>query len=99
MSATITQTIIDKFVETVDNSKDYTLTELKDILTKAFNASKSPAEKVKKAPSAYNNFIKQTMAKLRQDDPSIPANQLMKTAASKWKELTTAEQEQYKLPL
>ena len=95
-----TATTISKFIENVDNSKEYTLAELKDILTKAYNASKtsvSNAEKVKKPPSAYNNFIKQTMAKLKQDDAGIPANELMRTAASKWKLLTKQEQEQYKL--
>lgn len=95
-----TATTISKFIENVDNSKEYTLAELKDILTKAYNASKTSvanAEKVKKPPSAYNNFIKQTMAKLKQDDASIPANELMRTAASKWKLLTKQEQEQYKL--
>lgn len=81
---TPTTAIIDQFVNTVDKEREYTLKELKDMLTTAYNAAKpakqakqakptkqaKPAkeDKPKKAPSAYNNYIKVAIAKLKEDE-------------------------------
>lgn len=60
--------------------------------------------KVKKAPSAYNNFVKERIQALKQeqdamggDTPKLSAKDLMKVAAGEWKGLTKQEQEKYKM--
>lgn len=56
--------------------------------------------KVKKAPSAYNNFIRVKMNEIKQehidDEVKKTARELMLEAASQWKLLTKQEQEGYK---
>jgi hypothetical protein len=42
--------------------------------------------KPKRAPSAYNLFIKQVMAELRQENPDLLHKDLMGKAAEKWRE-------------
>jgi hypothetical protein len=53
-------------------------------------------KKPKKPPTAYNNFVKQHIAKLRAEQTEIPPRELMKVAAAAWKELTKQEQQEYK---
>jgi hypothetical protein len=102
---TKTTAIIDEFVNIIDKEKEYTLKELKDMLTTAFNANKAKkadkpkaADKPKKAPSAYNNYIKVTIAKLKQDEAckGLTNVDLMRKAGNAWKTLSKQEQEQYK---
>jgi hypothetical protein len=97
---TTTEQILKAFSERVrktDSTHD--LKELKDILTECYknqNKKKTKEDKPKKAPSAYNNFVKETITKLRSEEPDTPFSELMKKAAAKWKELTKQEQESYK---
>ncbi len=53
--------------------------------------------KVKKAPSAYNIYVKQTIEAMKKDNPDAPAKELMGLAANKWKSLTQEEKDSYKV--
>ncbi len=134
-----TTEIINEFVELIDTNKDYTLKDLKQILTEVYNtkagknkkkADKSdkapktidtdlsddekpkkrgrPAKvkldkngdiKVKKAPSAYNIYVKQTIEAMKKENPDTPAKELMGLAANKWKSLTQEEKDSYKVQI
>lgn len=59
-------------------------------------ASKKNADKPKKAPSAYNIFIKQKMLELKESDPSIPPKDLMKVASTYWSKLSDEEKKAFK---
>jgi len=55
--------------------------------------------KEKKAPTAYNIFVKKQMEIIKNEQNNtekISARELMSVVARKWKELTKAEQESYK---
>lgn len=52
--------------------------------------------KAKKAPTAYNNFVKETIVQLKKDKPEIPAKELMGMAAASWKLLSQEEKDAYK---
>jgi hypothetical protein len=59
------------------------------------------SNKPKRPATAYNNFVKERIMQLKaaqagQDDAK-PAKELMKIAASEWKNLSTEEQELYKM--
>jgi hypothetical protein len=129
-----TTEIINEFVELIDTNKDYTLKDLKQILSEVYNtkagknkkkADKPPKTidtdssddekpkkrgrpakvkfdkngdiKVKKAPSAYNIYVKQTIEAMKKDNPDTPAKELMSIAANKWKSLTQEEKDAYKV--
>ena len=52
--------------------------------------------KPKKAPTAYNNFVKQAMEELKKQHPDVSAKELMGMVGPKWKALSKQEQETYK---
>lgn len=82
-----TKQIIDKFVSSVDLTASYSVSELTKLLKEAHKNVKthtpSGEAKVKKPPSAYNLFIKEQMAILK-DDGCIPTER-MKKATEAWK--------------
>ena len=132
-----TTEIINEFVEIIDTNNDYTLKDLKQILTEVYNtkagknkkkvdkADKAPKItdtdssddekpkkrgrpakvkldkngdiKVKKTPSAYNIYVKQTIEAMKKENPDTPAKELMGLAANKWKLLTQEEKDSYKI--
>ena len=53
-------------------------------------------DKPKRAPSAYNNYVKQRVISLKTDQPATLAQELLKIAAGEWKLLDKREQEKYK---
>jgi len=53
-------------------------------------------EKAKRAPSGYNIYMGQRIKVLKIEQPDTPAKELLKIAASEWKTLDKATQEQYK---
>lgn len=89
MSQTNTQKIIDEFNKLIDYEKVYTKTEFNNILTQAFKNIKNSKTKntngVKKPPTKYNLFIKENMGKLKQENPELNRQELMKLASEKWK--------------
>lgn len=85
----MTSKVVQAFVSSVDNDKnDYTLDELKKLLSDAYKVSKKKRSNngEKKAPSKYNIFIKNEIAKIREENPEVDNKQLMSLAASRWKE-------------
>ncbi|WP_396189498.1 HMG-box domain-containing protein [Flavobacterium sp.] len=135
--------VMTDFVKQINDDKEYTLSDLKKILTdvyknkvqekkdekkpakvvvydvkKADNADNDDSDedkpkkrgrppskpkldkngevKQKKAPSAYNNFVKAKIQELKPLNPDKTARDMMLIAAAQWKELTKEEQEKYK---
>lgn len=80
--------IIDTFNSMVDKSKeDYTIDELKKILTNAYKSlKKKKTEGEKKAPSEYNLFIKEAIKKIKEENPDVDRKNLMPMAAKRWNE-------------
>ncbi len=117
-----TTEIMSEFAQLIDTEKEYSLKELKQMLTEVYktktvkkaikktDTSSSdedekpkkrgrPAkvsDKPKRAPSAYNKFVKERIEKLKTERPEVAAKDLMRVAASEWKELSKQEQESYK---
>ena len=64
---------------------------------KATKKTKEEAEdKPKRAPTAYNLFIKQRIIALKDEQPDVPAKERLTVAASEWKSLSQEEKDQYK---
>lgn len=82
--------VVSEFVEKVGDKDDYTLDELKKILTEAYKnkTKKKKSSGVKKEPSAYNIFVKEEIAKIKKEnsDKKLDNKELMSMAASRWKE-------------
>jgi hypothetical protein len=131
--------VINDFAAQINDEKEYTLSDLKKILTDVYKnkaeekKQKKPAKivadvkkvdtdedsdedkpkkrgrppskpklnkngevKEKKAPSAYNNFVKAKIKELKPLNPEKTARDLMLIAAGQWKQLDKQEQEKYK---
>ena len=81
--------IIDTFNNNIDLTKeDYTLNNLKTILTDAYKyvKEKKKTAVVKKNPSAYNIFIKQEMQKIKKNNPDLGNKEVLGLAAKNWQE-------------
>jgi hypothetical protein len=84
--------VLDIFSSSIDVTKPYSLEELKKLVTQSYkDASKkkkggSKDNAVKRAPTKYNIFVKDEMAKLREQYPDKEFKELMKMAAEKWNE-------------
>jgi len=94
--------LIKEFSELVlANDTDISLTELKKTLGEVYktmktNEKKKKTEKPKKAPTAYNIFMKQKMQEIKNSDPSIPPKERMKIISTYWSSLSKEEKEAYK---
>ena len=86
-----TKKMLDTFVSNIDTSKEYSLDDLKKILTDAYKSVKK-AKKVKsegaekRQPSKYNLFVKEQMLKIKSENPTKDNKEIMSIAASLWKE-------------
>lgn len=87
--------VLDIFSSSIDVTKPYSLDELKRLVTQCYkDASKKKKgslkeNAVKRAPTKYNIFVKDVMAKLREQHPDKEFKELMKMAAEKWNENKT----------
>ena len=108
--------IITEFNTLIDNDTEYTLKEMKTILTDIYNTKngkkiykkkvqnsdddvndtdnkkkktvkldKDGNVKQKRAPTAYNLFVKERMGELKKENPELKGSELMKLAAGDWK--------------
>lgn len=59
--------------------------------------AKKDANKPKKAPSAYNNYVKFRIEQLKLERTDVAPRDLLKLAAADWKQLDRQEQEKFKL--
>lgn len=89
-----TSRFIDEFVKNIDVTREYSLDEIRKCVGDIYKASKKPNKKkilnsdgevVKRQPSSYNVFIKNEMAKLKQENPDCDNKEIMKMAAVSWK--------------
>jgi len=55
------------------------------------------ADKVKKTPTAYNNYIKAKLAIYKEANPDITPQEAFKAVACGWKTLSDAVQASYKV--
>jgi len=86
--------VVEAFKNSLDNDKDYSLKELTKYLEDAYKEvygkgkKKSGDKSVeKKPPSAYNIFIKDEIAKIKEEKPDgVEPKDYMKIAAGRWKE-------------
>lgn len=53
-------------------------------------------EKKKRAPSAYNLYVKDRVATLKMEMPDTPPKELLSVAAAEWKNLTDEEKAKFK---
>ena len=125
-----THDIVQKFISIIDNDANYSISEMKNVLSAVYKAMKTPVKKPivnnnasdtdddspkkkgrpakprlnkdgsvkqKKAPSAYNLYVKGKYAELKSIHTDKKAPDIMKIAAASWKELTDEEKETFKL--
>ena len=59
--------------------------ELQDSAKTTVRKAKPVAKKIKRAPSAYNRFMKTELRKLKKKHPRTAQTQLMKKAARAWR--------------
>ena len=83
----MTSIIVSQFVSHFEGTdKEFTLIEMKKILEDIYKAnSKSNKNKVKREPSAYNNFMKEQMQKFKNSNSELNAKDRMKKIADMWK--------------
>jgi hypothetical protein len=74
----------------IDNSVNYSLDELKKILVESYKSIKVKKVKdpnaEKRAPSAYNLFIKDQITNIKKSNPEMNNKQIMAKAADLWRE-------------
>lgn len=85
--------VINDFKNSIDYSNKYSLKDLQKLLEvsyKKYNKSRSVASKtdsstVKKAPSPYNLFIKEEIARMKEEKlEGVDPKDYMKLAAKRW---------------
>jgi hypothetical protein len=85
--ATITKIIIDNFINNIDITKEYSLVELKKIITaehkKAYTNNKNLGAK---KLTDYQKYVKENLSKTKSENPELKQNDVMKLVAKKWNE-------------
>jgi len=106
---TTTQQILTTFTSKVDMEKEYTRSELGKMLTEVFKeiregekGEKKVRKKVKKEegeekrkrePTAYNLYVKETMSVIKEENPEMSRQDLMREVGRMWKEKKGEEKE------
>ena len=97
---TTTERILTTFTSKVEMDKEYTRSELAKMLTEVFKeiregkkktrkkAKKEEGgeEKKKRAPSAYNLYVRETMGVVKEENPEMSRQDLMREVGRMWKE-------------
>ena len=99
---TPTQQIMTTFTSKVDMEKEYTRSEMAKMLTEVFKEMKEvekgekPKKKAKKTedgeekkkrePTLYNLFVKETMGVVKEENPEMSRQDLMREVGRLWKE-------------
>jgi hypothetical protein len=118
----ITASVMEQFAQKINNDTEYTVSELKKVLTEVYKnvqlsiAEKKKAEKLnngdkprkvrtkrerdengdiikKRPPSAYNLFIKDQSAIIKQSNPGLDPKEIFKMAIAEWKNKKLADEE------
>ena len=106
---TTTQQILTTFTSKVDLEKEYTRSELAKMLTEVFKEiregekgekkrrkkvkKEEGEEKKKREPTAYNLFVKETMSVVKEENPEMSRQDLMREVGRMWKEKKGEEKE------
>lgn len=80
-----TKLIIDKFNSLVDINKEYTKNELCAILKEVYKEVNKKKEKTKRQPSKYNLFVSENISKLKEENPDLNRQDLMRKVGELWK--------------
>ena len=107
---TTTEQILTTFTSKVDMEKEYTRSELGKMLTEVFKeiregekGEKKAKKKVKKEegeekkkrePTAYNLFVKERMSVVKEENPEMSRQDLMREVGRMWKEKKGEEVEE-----
>ena len=106
---TTTQQILTTFTSKVDLEKEYTRSELGKMLTEVFKeiregekGEKKVRKKVKREegsekkrePTAYNQFVKERMSVVREENPEMSRQDLMREVGRLWKEKKEGEKDE-----
>jgi len=103
---TTTERILTTFTSKVNMEKEYTRSELAKMLTEVFKeiregekkkkAKKEEGgeEKKKRAPSAYNLYVRDTMPVVKEDNPEMSRQDLMREVGRMWKEKNRDDKEE-----
>jgi len=99
---TTTERILTTFTSKVDMEKEYTRSELGKMLTEVFKEiregekgvkktrkkakNEEGSEKKKREPTAYNLYVKETMSVVREENPEMSRQDLMREVGRMWKE-------------
>jgi hypothetical protein len=106
---TTTEQILTTFTSKVDLEKEYTRSELGKMLTEVFKEIREAekgekktrkrakkeegSEKKKREPTAYNLFVKETMSVVKEENPEMSRQDLMREVGRMWKEKKEEEKE------
>lgn len=79
--------VLDMFIEKINKKFkiDLSAEEKFDSFVTRFKNMHCVENKPKRAPSAYNLYVKKRMAELREEDPTLTGKELMKKASAGWK--------------
>ena len=92
---TTTQQILTTFTSKVEIDKEYTRGELAKMLTEVFKEiregekgrkKEEGGEKKKREPTAYNLFVKDRMSVVKEENPEMSRQDLMREVGRMWKE-------------
>jgi len=106
---TTTQQILTTFTTKVELEKEYTRSELGKMLTEVFKEiregekgekkrrkkvkTEEGSEKKKREPTAYNMFVKERMSVVREENPEMSRQDLMREVGRMWKEKKGGKEE------
>ena len=86
---TTTEKILTIFTSKVDNEKEYTRGEMAKMLTEVFKEMKESSKdgkKKKREPTAYNLYVKETIPVVKEENPYMSRQNLMKEVGRMWSE-------------
>tara|TARA_B100001142_G_scaffold317538_1_gene358593 strand:+ start:724 stop:1077 length:354 start_codon:yes stop_codon:yes gene_type:complete len=90
-TVTNTQNIITNFVDTIDINTKYTNKELVTILNKIYSEVYKQKKNTTRVPTKYNLFVKDNMSKLKEANPDLSRQDLMRKIGELWKRNNTSE--------
>ena len=81
--------VVEAFKTSLNNDNEYSLKDMLKLLEDSYKNVYGKGKKKtgeKKAPSAYNIYIRDEIAKIKVENPTgVPPNEYMRIAAERWK--------------
>lgn len=89
MTSNKVEKVLEAFKNSLNFDNEYSLKEMVKLLEDSYKSVHGKGKKKtgeKKAPSAYNIFIRDEIAKIKVENPTgVPPNEYMRIAAERWK--------------